>query len=205
MPLLLSIQNYFQGVGVLYKDLKINRVSYRVTNPEDIIRVIIPHFNTYPLLTQKHLDFLLWSKVVDLMVKKKHLTLDGLKEIIKYKKNINKGLTSEIKKEFSLNNDVILNEKFVLNPITSIPDPNWLVGFVAGESSFNANINSKTDQIRARFFITQHSRDLNLLKIIKIYLGDLGGIYKVSKSAYNYEVSSYKTCFEFWKYNTFFH
>jgi hypothetical protein len=59
MPLLLSIQNYFQGVGVIYKDLKINRVSYRVTNPEDILRVIIPHFNTYPLLTQKHLDFLL--------------------------------------------------------------------------------------------------------------------------------------------------
>jgi hypothetical protein len=58
------------------------------------------------------------------MVKKKHLTLDGLKEIIKYKKNINKGLTSDIKNEFSLNNDVILNEKFVLNSITSIPDPN---------------------------------------------------------------------------------
>jgi hypothetical protein len=91
---------------------------------------------------------------------------------------------------------VILNEKFVLNSITSIPDPNWLVGFVAGESSFSANINSKTDQIRARFFITQHSRDLNLLKIIKLYLGDLGGIYKISKSAYNYEVSSYKSCFE---------
>jgi len=34
-----------------------------------------------------------------------------------------------------------------------------------------------------------------LLSIIKDYLG-VGGVYKINEAAYNYELGSYKTCFE---------
>lgn len=59
MPLLLNIQDYFKGVGVISKDLKNNKVSYVVSKPEDILRVLIPHFNCYQLLTKKRLDYIL--------------------------------------------------------------------------------------------------------------------------------------------------
>lgn len=52
-PLLLSIQAYFNGVGGVYKDLKYNKAYYNVSKPEDLMNVIIPHFKSYPLLTQK--------------------------------------------------------------------------------------------------------------------------------------------------------
>jgi len=68
LPLLLSIQEYFGGVGRITKDIKNNEVRYAVDKPEDIIKYIIPHFKSYPLLTNKCSDFILWSKVIDIMV-----------------------------------------------------------------------------------------------------------------------------------------
>lgn len=56
-PLLLSIQAYFNGVGVVYKDLKYNKAYYNVSKPEDLMNVIIPHFKSYPLLTQGGAQF----------------------------------------------------------------------------------------------------------------------------------------------------
>ena len=193
MPLLLSIQDYFKGIGVISKDLKNNKVFYVVSKPEDILRVIIPHFNCYKLLTQKGLDYILWSKVLDIMVKKEHLTEDGLKKIISLKALINRGLILKIKDVFI--QDLVPTEIPSMEPITNIPDPNWLVGFAAAESSFSASFSPKNNLTRARFHISQHSRDLALLNLIKSYLG-VGGVYKNGEAAYNYEVASYKTCFE---------
>lgn len=59
LPLLLSIQEYFNGVGRITKDIKKKEARYVVTKPEDILKFIIPHLKSYPLLTNKNLDFIL--------------------------------------------------------------------------------------------------------------------------------------------------
>jgi len=60
------------------------------------------------------------------------------------------------------------------------------------EGSFSASpYSQKLKAYRARFYITQHKRDLALLELINIYFGT-GKIYKKGDSTYNYEVSSYK-------------
>ena len=203
-PLLLSIQAYFNGVGVVYKDLKYNKAYYNVSKPEDLMNVIIPHFKSYPLLTQKNLDFNLWSKVVDIVVRKEHLTPEGLAKIIYLKTFINKGLSEKVKNKYiSLKIDTptlaqlptIIPENFTAS---AIPDPNWLVGFTAGEGSFSVSgpkENGKT-YFTSRFNITQHSRDLHLLNLITAYL-EVGNIYKNGPSVYNIEVGSYKKNYEF--------
>ena len=81
--------------------------------------------------------------------------------------------------------------------ITNITEPQWLVGFIAGNGSLSAySKNTKRNAFRVRFLITQHARDLELLKVIKSYFGEIGGIYK-NGGSYNYEVGSYKDCYNF--------
>lgn len=194
LPLLLSIQEFFGGIGFITKDFKNNKVSYTVTKLDDLVNVIIPHFNSFPLFTQKRLDFILWSKIVNLMYNKEHLNEKGLQEIISLKASLNNKLPSSLQTAFP---NVIPAERGEMEIITNITEPQWLVGFIAGDGSLSASSkNTKRNAFRVRFLITQHARDLELLKVIKSYFGEIGGIYK-NGGSYNYEVGSYKDCYNF--------
>jgi group I intron endonuclease len=59
LPLLLGIQQYFKGVGNIFIDSKNNVAYFKVSKIEDLINIVIPHFNSYPLLTNKRKDFIL--------------------------------------------------------------------------------------------------------------------------------------------------
>jgi hypothetical protein len=39
---------------------------YTVSKLEDLCNIIIPHFKSYPLLTKKHIDYILFCKVVNI-------------------------------------------------------------------------------------------------------------------------------------------
>jgi len=82
------------------KDDNKNVVSFRVTSLEDITNILIPHFNKYPLLTQKAADFKFFLQVTELMKNKGHLTTEGLQEIINIKSSMNLGLSDELKLNF---------------------------------------------------------------------------------------------------------
>jgi hypothetical protein len=85
----------------LVTDKTKNSVRYSVNNLEDIINIIIPHFDNYPLLTKKYADFLLFKSAVFLLKDKKHLTLDGLNEIVNIRASMSKGLTETLTNNFS--------------------------------------------------------------------------------------------------------
>jgi phosphoribulokinase len=59
LPLLIEIQNYFNGIGYITLDSKNGVASLNVRSMDDIVNYIIPHFNSFPLLTQKRVDFYL--------------------------------------------------------------------------------------------------------------------------------------------------
>lgn len=53
------------------------------------------------MLTQKRADFLLFKQVVDLMLRKEHLTRKGLLDIVSLKAaSLNLGLSEDLKKAF---------------------------------------------------------------------------------------------------------
>jgi len=79
--ILYRIQSFF-NTGKIYKRSDQNISVYRVTNVKELLTKVIPHFNAYPLLSKKQADFILWSRVVDIMHSKDHLTLDGLLRIL---------------------------------------------------------------------------------------------------------------------------
>jgi hypothetical protein len=103
------------------KDVKKNEVRYTVTNLEDLINVIIPHFNSYPLLTKKHIDYALFCKVVNLLANKGRLTKEGLEEVVSIRASINRGLSVKLA-------DAFPNVKLIVRPdmgriITTLPAP----------------------------------------------------------------------------------
>ena len=116
LQVLIDLQTYFGGIGSIRKDGK-DAFKFRVESLEQIIKVIIPHFEKYPLLTQKLGDYLrpsvvlfvyiclyihtkLFKQVIELMKNKEHLTSKGVEKIISIKASMNLGLSTELKSEF---------------------------------------------------------------------------------------------------------
>ena len=178
--ILYQLQKIFNGIGTMRIDKKANAIRYSVDSLKDLTTVIIPHFKKYPLITQKGADLILFEQIIELMNKKAHLTLDGLQQIINIKASMNLGISETVKSEFSKTNPV----KRSLIKTTSIPDPNWIAGFVSGEGNFDAGIRKSTNiigsRVYLRFRLTQHARDTQLMELIIQYLG-VGRLEKDSR------------------------
>lgn len=152
------------GVGKIYISGN-NAIRYNVSNiPE--LKVIINHFDFYPLISQKLSDFLVFKQCVEIIEKGEHLTKDGFLKIINLRSSLNLGLSDEVKKAFP---NIIINKKIIVG-LKEIPDPFWISGFVSGEGSFNFVLNKLKTRSKARFAINLHIRDLNVLKSILFYL-----------------------------------
>ncbi len=102
IPLILSIQNFFGGIGYISKPNNYSTVEFRVSTLKDIVNVIIPHFDKYPLITKKYYDYMLFKQVILFMLNKVHNILEGLQKIVNYKTFLNLGLSKELKKAFPL-------------------------------------------------------------------------------------------------------
>jgi len=97
--LLDSIKAFFGGLGSIKKHGN-STFSYRIESSEQIMKLIIPFFDKYPLITEKFGDYILFKKVIELMSNKEHLTEDGLYKIVSLKASINRGLSEELQAAF---------------------------------------------------------------------------------------------------------
>jgi len=167
--ILKKIQSFF-GVGNIKQDLSHKAIVFYVNSIKDLTNVIIPHFDKYPLLTQKRADFELFKQIVLMMDNKEHLTMQGLKKIISIRASLNKGLTPLLTSSFP---DIIPCER----PKVELPknfDPFWFVGFVDGECCFYvkiANLATKKGPVQLKWTLSQHSRDRLLFNNLIQYLG----------------------------------
>ena len=64
-------------------------VQLQITTFSDVINIIIPFFEKYPVLGQKSLDFLDFKTVSRVMLNRKHLTVAGFQLIINIKEGKN--------------------------------------------------------------------------------------------------------------------
>ena len=174
MDLLKKIQK-FLGVGEIYHKEEFS--NYMVQSSKGI-KVIIDHFEKYPLLTKKREDFILFSQIVTLINQKEHLTLSGLHKIVSLRASLNAGLSTLLKTAFpdvipairpQRSDEILLNSKI---------NPNWLVGFTDAEGCFSIRITKSTTkiglQVQLRYQITQHSMD-------KIFMNSLVNFWGCGK------------------------
>jgi hypothetical protein len=79
----------------------------------------LPHFDKYPLITQKLADYIIFKEIITLMNKKEHINLEGLNKIVSLRASLNLGLFDSLKKFFP-------NIKAVVRPLIDnkeIPNP----------------------------------------------------------------------------------
>lgn len=147
--ILYNIKDFF-GVGGVYSRPARNAATYKVQNIADLNNIIIPHFETYPLLSMKWCDFQLWKKVVQLMQNKEHLTTSGFELILSLYASINRGISKKVAENFTIST-------YYPKPNRVIPSfihPYWISGFTAGDGSFIIELKKKENTILFSFDIT---------------------------------------------------
>jgi len=140
-----SIQNFYGGIGHVYKPNNYSMVEFRESTVKDLVEVIIPHFDSYPLITKKYLDHMAWGHsglqkpgyllfkiIVFKLLNKEHTTYEGLQEIVNIRSSLNLGLSNELKKAFPGTVPQIRPEMF----LKDISGPSWLAAFATGEYNF---------------------------------------------------------------------
>jgi NADH:ubiquinone oxidoreductase subunit K len=177
-PLILAIQNYFGGIGYVSKPNKASTVEFRVSTLKDLVNIILPHFDKYPLISKKGIDYLLFKQIVLLMLNEGHHTLEGIKKIVNIRASLNTGLSDALKEAFPNWKAVSIKdlESSIKNNISYVNiHPDWLAGFATGESNFFIAVQkAKTNSgisTSLRFSIAQHSRDLLLLQSFINFFG----------------------------------
>jgi hypothetical protein len=91
--LLRSFIQYFV-CGKVYKKTGKEAVDFMVTGFSDITNKVIPFLCEYPVLGKKSEDFKDFCVISELMKDKKHLTKEGLKQILSIKAGMNTGRQS---------------------------------------------------------------------------------------------------------------
>lgn len=168
LDLLKKVQNFFNVGSIRISSSKLV-ASYKVTKLNDLINVIIPHFDKYPLQSVKSIDYQLWRNCVHLMSEGEHLTQTGLQKIVSVKASINRGLSENLSIAFP-------NILPVVKPFFEISEeplhPNRVSGFSEGDSSFYVTIR-ETNHVEAVFSIGLNEREKALLyKIQAFFKGD---------------------------------
>jgi hypothetical protein len=100
IKLLYALKKFFT-VGVVRVNHE-TRYELRIRSLEHINKFVIPHFDKYPLLTQKKFDFIKFKTIISLMNQNKHLTIDGIKEII--------AIASKMNRQDKIKSEEILEE-----------------------------------------------------------------------------------------------
>ena len=79
--IVLRLQQFFNCGGVRFSK-KDQNYKFEVRSIKDIMRVIIPHFEQYPLQTTKRSDYEKFKHVCELIHSNHHLSREGLQKII---------------------------------------------------------------------------------------------------------------------------
>lgn len=187
--ILCKIKKFFNNVG------SIKKIGlyyyYKIESFKNMLEVIIPHFDKYPLLSiNKSRSYYLFKECIHLRCKYKKMDIHLLNEFIKYKACFKQGYNARI---FKYYNEVIPFD------INSIPKPKyekinpyWIAGFTSGDGTFGVyQRGGKYKNYNCSFRISQDKIDKSLLKHISKYLG-CGKIISSKLGMINLGIYSFK-------------
>ncbi len=75
------MQEYFQ-CGSIRPDRSDKTLKYEVRSIDDLVSKVLPHFEQYPLLSEKRREVERFARVCELVRQRAHLTQEGMREIV---------------------------------------------------------------------------------------------------------------------------
>lgn len=156
---LYKLQKFFNCGRINVDNNKTDTMKFVVTDNNDLVEKIIPHFDIYSLKTSKFLNYLDFKDAALLMRNKKHFTIEGIERLKSIKSNMNKARSWKDKFHYCWNNEIVLK-------------PNWIQGFIDGEGSFQCEMGfpkRKNSRVNINFSlqIKQSSHDVAILYAIR--------------------------------------
>lgn len=144
--------------------------SFKVTKLMDIVNVVIPHFDKYPLVTSKQLNFLAFKEIALMLTNNPTISNIELARIEELISNMNSRRT--------------FSEKWTYLSESTLPalDPNWVQAFIDGEGSYQFGIADRISRWSSyvattpTLEIAQNTHDVKVLDMIKQYFD--GGYIK---------------------------
>ena len=158
--ILYYLKEFFKVGNINIDNKNTKGYKYVVSNRKDLINVIIPHFEKYPLEGSKHLDFLDFKNCVLLMEE----SSDNINKVLFIKSTMNRERSYE--QRWSYLKDKNFNLK-----------SEWVQAFIDGEGTFQCRIadtvsrNSRYVSVNPTLEIAQRSHDVFVLKAIIEYFG----------------------------------
>ena len=176
IKLLEAIQRTFK-TGKIYKH-GVDSMQYRVSSLKNL-QIITDHFDSYPLITNKKADYLLFKQAITIIKNKEHLSIEGLLKLVGIKATLNWGLSDKFKESFPTAKAVVRPSVIYNTLNVKINNLNWIRGFIEAEGSFQV-ITQNSSRVSLRFSLTQDIKDEVLLKDIVTYL-NYGRYYKTPR------------------------
>lgn len=171
LNILSNLNSFFNCGNINIDNRKFNAYKYIVCRTYDLVNIIIPHFDKYPLVGSKHLDFLDFKKALFLLIEKNP---NNLNEILLIKNKMNKNRLYEERWNY-------------LNKLTFNLKSEWVQAFIDGEGTFQCRIANVTNSeknyisVNPTLEIAQSSHDIEVLNAIKDFfnLGYLKPKYNI--------------------------
>lgn len=86
--IILFLHKYFKCGGVRFSKRDQN-YKFEVRSIKDLMQIIIPHFNKFPLLTSKKEEFERFKKICGIIYANHHLTKEGMDAVIQLSRHVN--------------------------------------------------------------------------------------------------------------------
>lgn len=162
----------FFGCGQVVTDSTSDGCSkFQVTRLDDIIKHVLPHFDIYPCVTSKGLNYEAFKQVALMKQDGVHHTKEGIAAILAIKAQMNKSRT------------FIEKWEYMLTQLPLLLDPNWISAFIDGEGSFYIELADRGANTRTNTYIAchgtlsiaQNAHDIQVLAAIRDYFNALGG------------------------------
>ena len=174
------LKEYFKIGNINIDNINTKGYKYIVGNKEDLIKVIFPHFDNYPLQGSKYLDYLDFKRSVLLL----NDSFNDIDRVLSIKSNMNKSRSYEERWNY------LKDKEFNIMP-------EWIQAFIDGEGTFQCRIAETISRgarqgapyiaVNPTLEIAQKSHDVFVLNAIIEYFG-LGYL----KPKYN--IHSLKEC-----------
>ena len=157
---LYELKEYFGCGNVVIDNRKTDTKKFHINSLKLLLEKVIPHFDEYPCLTSKELNYKDWKKICLIMNKKEHLSISGMEEINQIVSLMNKNRSFEDK----YNHCKSFLGLSGLEVKYNLP-PHWIQGFLTGEGFFYHYLNGTI--INPSLELGQNSHDVAILLALK--------------------------------------